>query len=107
MMNREITSEDELRWENRRLASEVAELRVRAEAAEAWCESWKRGAGISSRERDEADRMVATLEAQRNDLVAEVDRLTNGIKDVAIRLQGLGHETPWKYGRELRALVGQ
>jgi uncharacterized protein YgfB (UPF0149 family) len=53
-MNREWTTEDELRHENRRLASEVAELRVRAEAAEAWCESWKRGAGISSRERDEA-----------------------------------------------------
>lgn len=53
-MNREWTNEDELRHENRRLAAEVAELRVRAEAAEAWCESWKRGAGISSRERDEA-----------------------------------------------------
>jgi hypothetical protein len=49
-MNREWTTEDELRHENRRLAAEVAELRVRAEAAEAWCASWKRGAGINARE---------------------------------------------------------
>lgn len=62
-MNREWTTEDELRHENRRLASEVAELRVRAEAAEAWCASWKRGAGISSRERDVANASVKAFVA--------------------------------------------
>lgn len=50
--------------EGKRLIAEVAELRVRAEAAEAWCASWKRGAGISSRERDEARARAADLERQ-------------------------------------------
>lgn len=38
-------------------------------------------------------------------LIAEVERLRAGIEKCATALQGLGHETPWKYGRELRALI--
>lgn len=76
-MNREWTAEDELRHENRRLASEVAELRVRAEAAEAWCASWKRGAGINAREIERLRLEYAGAFDERDLARAEVERLTS------------------------------
>jgi hypothetical protein len=38
-------------------------------------------------------------------LLAEVERLRDGLVAVAVDLQGLGHATPWNYGRALRRLV--
>ena len=98
-MNREWTTEDELRHENRRLASEVAELRVRAEAAEAWCERvksnltlWKRGAGINAREIERLRLEYAGAFDERDLARAEVERLTSERdveRDMRIERDGL------------------
>lgn len=45
------------------------------------------------------DEMVIT------DLNKRIRELESGIKSVADKLQALGHETPWRFGRELRALL--
>lgn len=85
-MNRDVTTEDELRWENRELRSEIAEMKVNLDAANAWCRSWKEGARISSLERDEARARadglaadLATCVRLRDQALTEVERLRRAL----------------------------
>lgn len=94
-MNREWTAEDELRHENEQLRAELDRCAAWLKTAPLDLEGIKRAASDDSWI---PARMALAL-------VAEVERLRAGIETVAAKLQGLGHETPWKYGRELRDLI--